>query len=48
MRKESKMKNNILEETNFIMKKYHIKANKSLGQNFLVSQEDIDKIVNKS
>ena len=42
------MKNNILEETNFIMKKYHIKANKSLGQNFLVSQEVIDTIVNKS
>ena len=42
------MKNNIIEETNFIMKKYHIKANKSLGQNFLISQEVIDTIVNKS
>lgn len=42
------MKNNIVEETNFIMKKYHIKANKSLGQNFLISQEVIDTIVNKS
>lgn len=36
---------NILEETNYIMKKYNIKANKSLGQNFLVNQEVIDKIV---
>ena len=26
---------NILEDTQFIMKKYKIKANKSLGQNFL-------------
>ena len=42
------MKNNIVEETNFIMKKYHIKANKSLGQNFLINQEVIDTIVNKS
>ena len=36
---------NILEETRFIMKKYNIKANKSLGQNFLISQEVVDKIV---
>ena len=27
---------NILEETKFIMNKYNIKANKSLGQNFLI------------
>ena len=32
---------NILEDTQFIMKKYKIKANKSLGQNFLIS--DITK-----
>ena len=36
---------NILEETRFIMKKYNIKANKSLGQNFLISQEVVDEIV---
>ena len=29
---------NILEETRFIMKKYNIKANKNLGQNFLNSK----------
>ena len=39
---------NILEETRFIMKKYNIKANKSLGQNFLISQEVIEKIVDCS
>ena len=39
---------NILEETNFILKKYKIKANKSLGQNFLISQEVVDKIVESS
>ena len=37
--------NNILEETRFIMKKYNIKANKSLGQNFLISEEVVNKIV---
>lgn len=39
---------NILEETKFIMKKYNIKANKSLGQNFLISQEVVEKIVDCS
>ena len=39
---------NILEETRFIMKKYGIKANKSLGQNFLVSTEVVENIVNSS
>ena len=37
--------NNILEETRFIMNKYNIKANKSLGQNFLVSEEVVKNIV---
>lgn len=37
--------NNILEETKFIMNKYNIRANKSLGQNFLVSEEVVNKIV---
>lgn len=36
---------NVLEETKFILKKYGISANKSLGQNFLVSDETIEKIV---
>ena len=36
---------NILEETRFIMKKYNIKANKNLGQNFLINQEVVEKIV---
>ena len=36
---------NIYEETKFIMKKYGISANKSLGQNFLIDDEVISKIV---
>lgn len=36
---------NILQETKFIMKKYKIKANKSLGQNFLVDEKVLDAIV---
>ena len=36
---------NIYDETKFIMKKYGIRANKSLGQNFLVSDETVEKIV---
>ena len=39
---------NILEETKFIMKKYGIKANKSLGQNFLINDEVVKNIVNSS
>lgn len=35
-------------ETEFIMKKYHIKANKNLGQNFLIDEQVIEKIVNAS
>ena len=35
----------ILEETKFIMKKYNIKAAKSLGQNFLINKEVIDNII---
>lgn len=36
---------NIYEETKFIIKKYGIYANKSLGQNFLVDEEVLNKIV---
>lgn len=42
------MMNTILEETKFIMNKYHIKANKSLGQNFLIKEEVVEKIVQSS
>lgn len=38
----------IIEETRFIMNKYNIKANKSLGQNFLINNEAINKIVESS
>ena len=38
----------ILDETRFIMNKYHIKANKSLGQNFLISEDVVNAIVESS
>ena len=38
----------ILEETKNIMKKYNIRANKSLGQNFLINSEVVENIVNSS
>ncbi len=40
------MKMSVLEETKFLMKKYKIKANKSLGQNFLIDDTVIEDIVN--
>lgn len=40
--------NSILEETKFIMNKYNIRANKSLGQNFLINEEVVNKIVGSS
>lgn len=36
---------NILKETRFIMDKYHITANKNLGQNFLIDDEAVNGIV---
>lgn len=39
---------NIIEETKFILNKYNIRANKSLGQNFLISEEVVENIVNSS
>ena len=39
---------NILEETKFIMKKCGIKANKNLGQNFLINSEVVESIVSCS
>ena len=40
--------NNIFEETKFILKKYGISANKSLGQNFLINDEVVQGIVDKA
>lgn len=37
--------NNIYDETKFLMKKYNINANKSLGQNFLIDDEAIEDII---
>ena len=39
---------NIFEETKSIMRKYNIKANKSLGQNFLINSEVVESIVGSS
>ena len=39
---------NILEETKFIMKKYDIKANKNLGQNFLIDENVVNEIIEAS
>lgn len=39
---------NIYEETKFLMKKYNLTANKKLGQNFLVDNEAINKIVDSA
>jgi len=36
---------NVFEETKIIMKKYGITANKSLGQNFLIDDEVLNKII---
>ena len=39
---------NLYKETKFIMEKYNIKANKSLGQNFLVSEDAVFSIVDSA
>ena len=39
---------NAYKETMFLLKKYHITANKSLGQNFLIDDNVIEEIVNSS
>lgn len=36
---------NLIEETKFILKKYHITANKNYGQNFLIDENIVNKIV---
>lgn len=47
-RKENMYMSNILEDTQFLMKKYKIKANKALGQNFLINQNVVNQIVESS
>ena len=39
---------NLVDETKNIMKKYGIRANKDLGQNFLINNEVVENIVNSS
>lgn len=39
---------NILQETKYIIKKYNIKANKNLGQNFLIDKLVVETIVNSA
>lgn len=39
---------NLREETEFLLDKYKLKANKKLGQNFLINEEIIDKIIEES
>lgn len=38
----------VLEETKFLIKKYHINANKGLGQNFLIDDDVVDSIVSSA
>lgn len=39
---------NIIQETKFILSKYNLKANKSLGQNFLINKDVLETIVNSA
>lgn len=39
---------NLYEETRFLIKKYNVTANKKLGQNFLIDEEVVNKIIQKS
>ena len=43
-----KMAESVFQETKWIMNRYHIKANKSLGQNFLIDDNVIKEIVENS
>lgn len=38
----------VFEETKFLMKKYNIRANKGLGQNFLIDENVVNTIIDKS
>ena len=39
---------NLYEETQMLLNQYGLRANKKLGQNFLINEEIIDEIVEKS
>ena len=39
---------NLLKQTKFIINKYKVKANKNLGQNFLINEEVVSQIIDKS
>lgn len=39
---------NIVKETKFLLNKYNLKANKSLGQNFLINRDVLETIVNSA
>ena len=39
---------NLKQETEFILKKYKAKANKSLGQNFLINSKVVEQIIESS
>ena len=39
---------NLYEKTKYIMRKYNISANKSLGQNFLINNEVVESIISSS
>ena len=39
---------NLYDKTKFILKKYNISANKSLGQNFLINDDVVNKIIESS
>lgn len=39
---------NLREETEFILKKYGLRANKKLGQNFLINEDIIEQIIEKA
>jgi len=39
---------NLVEETKYIMKKYGVNANKGLGQNFLIDENIVNEIIEKS
>ncbi len=39
---------NLLEETKYLMRKFNIRADKSLGQNFLIDENIVDSIIDSS
>ena len=39
---------NLYDETNMLLNQYGLRANKKLGQNFLINQQIIDEIIEKS